>query len=161
MTEENNKPLDSATSVNSMWLQNVYEQMINLKRGLALARDGMISLEEAMSLPPEEIFTIQMRNFRITLTIFDSLLDDCQPVLDSKFYKDTKGNLKEVRGLFDKTPQLFYDLRFNQRLRTSAKKVNKNFFAVVEKLNESRGKLVMELKGILYLHKKNKGDVVL
>lgn len=150
---ENNQ---AVTNIDNLWLRNIFDQMILIKESIALSRNGFRDIPEMLTVPEAILFEIQLRNLRLITTTFSSLLDDVVSEIDDKYYKDTKKLLETINKGLNSNQNIFYNLIINDMTKSRIKVPTNKFFQAVDLVDQSRAKLVIELRTILYLQEASK-----
>jgi len=144
--ENNNDP--NITNVNSLWLQNIFNQLITLKESLALARDGFFSVPELLETSPLDLGQIQYRNFRFVLTIFDSMLNDVQSVVAHEYLASTQNIIQKLKTQIDENIFNFFQ-RVNQPKPHFIPLPY--YYKAIEVLEKMRARLLLQLSPLLYV----------
>lgn len=94
-----------SSNINTLWLNNIYENLKNLEQLMRLSREGCTSLFEYMKIPVEQrkilIADTQYKNLRFMITELDLLLTDITPTIGEDKVEEFRKLLQPVEDIID------------------------------------------------------------
>jgi len=151
MTEEG----FDATNMNTLWLQNIFENLHNLEEMERLSREGVSNLVDYANLPEKEretmISSLQYKNLKMLVSEMYLLLTDIVPVVRKEFHKEKKQFLDSVNKRI-REKELFIHSPVNQKLKRVIKIELKPFFYItLEIMASMREDIIQEIASLLYV----------
>lgn len=138
---------DSA-NINTLWLQNIYENLKNIESMERLANEGCNTIFEYFQIPFEQrkaqLGDVQYKNLRFMLTEFELLLTDLTPVVD-------ENKLKEFRAYLKVLKKNIGERRLFLKESPTQSKTTPYFNEVVFFLSEFRVNIIREIAHLLYV----------
>lgn len=146
-----------STNINTLWLQNIYENLKNLEYMERIAREGCSSILEYLQIPLENQQQIlqdtQYKNMKFMVTEMNLLLTDLTPVLDKEKIKEFRKHLHALEtGVNNKA--LFVDeaYSFTKRKITSSS-MTPLFYETISFITNMRVNIINEMASLLYVKK--------
>lgn len=151
-----NQEFDS-TNINTLWLNNIYENLKNLEQMERITREGCSSIMDYLQIPQEQrghvIGDTQYKNLRFIVTEINLLLTDLTPVMN-------KTKIEEFRQMLNKIEDVIH-IRYlfleeptytSNRIKTSTLKPF--FWETLGFLMKMRVGIIGEIAHLLFVDKK-------
>lgn len=149
----------SSVNINTKWLDDIYDNLLKIKKHLRFAKNGADSLDDYIKrLLIEQRFDLidlQYTNLKLLVTEIAILLDDLAPIIngdskiDIELFDEIKSRIDNRNTFIEDT----YDTVNKKIIRSNIKKA---FVETVKALEKIRGQIIIELKEILYMKDDNK-----
>ena len=160
MDKQENKDFEE-TNINSLWLKNIYNNLMDLKMKVLLARHGCQDVLEYIQIPANQMENvlpqIQFKNLQLIVSSMESLLIDTQTIIDDETYKKSMKTLQLIKESFG-TPNLYLKLQFNQYAKTEWYLIQPLFEKTLDQLDLMRANLIKLLEPTLYIRSEEKAS---
>jgi len=144
-----------STNINSLWLQNIFENLKNLEVYERLAREGCGNLLEYVQLPIEkrQIFLndVQYKNLRFILTEMHLLLSDLTPVIEKKSLEKFETNMIKLERIINNRKLFVKEGYSATHGAISNSKLTDMFYHTLDFLCSMRQDIIKEISHILYV----------
>lgn len=142
-------------NINSLWLQNVYENLKNLEMLERIAKEGCNSVMEYLGIPMDQRITLladtQYKNLRFIVTEMSLLLTDLTPVMDQTKLKIFRQMLSKIEEVITKR-QLFVNENYSAKKKGIVQSsVTEFFHQTLKFLCNLRIKIIQENAQLLYI----------
>ena len=143
-----------STNINSLWLQNIYENLKNLEVEFRYAFEGCKDVLEYCNIPVHNrrqiIADVQYKNLRMIVTELRLLIKDIAPVIPDD-YEMFLTKLQPIIEVIN-TRSLFVTEKVSEVKRTIiSSEVTPFYNKTVEYLNALNMDLVLKIKHLLYI----------
>lgn len=151
-----------STNINSLWLENIYENLKNLEQLERLAREGCSSLFDYFQTSETQrriVFAdLQYKNLRFIVTEINLLLTDLTPVIEKNKLEYFRIAIRKVEEAINER-KLFINEKFSAtRNGIISSNVTNFFHETLNYLTEMRIKIIKEIAPILYVQDERKKD---
>lgn len=142
----------TSANINTLWLQNIYENLKKLEENMRLAREGCNSVLEYLQLyniSKTSLNDIRYKNLRLIITELSLLVTDLQPVLKDKanHYYTSISELDKVIDI----RHLFVKETSNVDGQVKSSIVTPFFKATLDHAEGIRRKIINDIAPILYM----------
>lgn len=149
-----------SSNINSIWLQNIYENIKNLEAMERLAREGCSSILEYLQIPYEArpiiIADTQYKNLKLIYNELYLLLSDLVPVIkpdEMEKFRDKLDALEEVI----KIKKLFVKERYSKnKSNVISSEVTNFFYQTLKFLSNIKIAIIINISHILYVKEEDK-----
>ena len=142
------------TNINSLWLQNIFENLKNLEALERLAREGCQSLMEYMQIPYDKkdiiLPDIQYKNLRFIISEVILLLTDLTPVVDKERLKKFRSDIDKLEIIMNNR-KLFIKEVYTSNNEIKSSKTTEFFYQTLKYLTLLRIDIVQEIAPMLYI----------
>ena len=142
-------------NINTLWTNNIYENLKSLENLIRLAKEGCVSLLDYIQLPTNQrnviITDIQYKNLKLIVNELNILIVNVLPIIGKdeadKLFKKLS-TINQVINLRHK----FIDDSYSQVQRTiTYSKVTPFFMQTFEVLSDIRIQIIMLISNVLYI----------
>ena len=144
-----------SSNINTLWTNNILENLKNLENMERLAREGCESLMDYIQIPNQfkhsALADIQYKNLKLMVTETDLLLTDCEPVLNEKVIKDFREKLALLQPLMEKRDLFLHEPFSQTSKRTMQISLKEPFYRFLEMVTLLRRDVIKALAPMLYM----------
>lgn len=149
-----------STNINSLWLDNIYENLKNLEALERYAREGCASLFDYLQIPEGSreviIGDTMYKNLKFIVTELNLLLTDLTPVIEKEKLKEFREKLNTVGHAVQNKSIFVKDVRNASRNTILSSNVTDFFYDTLEYLTKMRIDVITEIAPILYVRDERK-----
>jgi len=154
--EEQNNNIETS-SMNTRWLENIYEQLRNIQDMIRISSEGCISLMDYLQIPIEMhkvvIPEAQYKNIKFLILEFDIFIDNLSPILKEKT-KDYKKRIEPLMNdIYNRDLYLKNIIKSNQLVSIETKPMMNLIFRMLLKLYSD---IINDIGEILYINQETK-----
>lgn len=143
-----------STNINSLWLDNIYENLKNLEKQFKLAFEGCNDVMEYCGIPmytrPQILADTQYKNMRFIVTELRLLIKDVSPVIPDD-YQYFLNKLKPIVESIGNRRLFVKELKSESKQAIISSRVTPFFHETLNYLNEINLELVLKIKHLLYI----------
>jgi len=143
------------SNINSLWLQNIYENLKNLESMERLAYEGCNSVLEYAQIPyeyrPIQIADIQYKNLKSIISEMRLLLTDLTPTIDSKIIEKYKGIIDKITPIINTKRLFINEIYSSEKARVINSKTTPFFDTTLAFLSGIRANIIKDIEHILYI----------
>lgn len=144
-----------SANINSLWLQNIYENIKKLEEHERIAREGCDNLMEYLGIPADKRDLIlgdtQYKNIKFMVTELHLLLGDLTPILDETKVKGYKENLNKIEEVISYRKYFVKEPYSSTRGIIISSKPTPFFFETLRFLSDMKIEIIKDIKHILYI----------
>lgn len=144
-----------SSNINSLWLQNIYDNIKKIEEFERFAREGCASVVEYLQIPHDQrqqiIADVQYKNLKLLINELKLVIPDITPVVDStkvdNFIKELdtyRENINQEHLFIRKTYS-----EVTKKIKQSS--VTPLFYQTLENISSLRKELIELLQSILYI----------
>lgn len=143
-----------STNINSLWLNNIFENLKNLEMMERNAREGCQGIMEYLMIPHEQrraiISDTQYKNLRMMISEIHLLLTDLSPVIDDTKLKEFNSRLELVKESTKERKNFIKETySLNKTLVSSS--LSELFEPSLEYVSELKREIIKEISHLLYI----------
>jgi len=142
-------------TINTLWMQNIYDNLKNLEMLERLAREGCTSLLDYLQIPHQNrnivIGDAQFKNLRFMVTELHLLLTDLTPVMEETKITNMRGGLAKVQKSISTRSLFINDRRSATNNNIATSEPTDLFNMTLDYLATMRISIIKEISPILYV----------
>lgn len=150
-------------NINSLWINNIYENIKSIEIMVRMAREGCNSLNEYVQIPFErkELFIVdaQYKNLRQMHTELGLLVTDLSPLLKKEETEKYFNLLDSVEKVIENRKLFIEDIKNSDSMIVSSR-TTPFFYETLVFLEGIRRKLIMEMSGLLFIKDEMRRDEI-
>ena len=149
-----------SSNINSLWLNNIYENLKNLEMLERLAKEGCSSIFDYFQISPENkrimLADVQYKNLRFMITEMDLLLTDLTPVIEGKALTKFRSDITRIQCYINQRKLFVKESYSASRNQIISSYTTEFFRSTLDMICNMHIDIIKEIKEILYMGNKNK-----
>ena len=160
---EDKKEIDNLTNLNSIHLEQVYSQLMQIKHQILICQNGFSTIQDMIqaskTCPNCQINfeELKLNNFRLLISTFRSLMNDIKKIISKTLYDKIMKVIELVeKGLKNENDNPFFKTITNAQTKTLILQTKNMLQESISHFEVLRGELMSELSNLLYLKEEAK-----
>lgn len=142
-------------NINSLWTNNIYENLKNLENMERIAREGCQSLLEYLSIPSYTrqiiIADTQYKNLKFMITELRLLMTDLTPVMDETAHKNFMDIVERLTTTIENR-EMFVDENYSAVKQSIVSSKTTPFFnETLDYISKMKRNIIKEIAHLLYI----------
>lgn len=142
-----------SANINTLWLKNILDNLVEIQKGLRRAREGCTNLNEYIGMQREQIIylipDIQYKNLSLLVTDISIIVQSLAPILKDKLTSYNNRLDQLIKILSDR--KLFIQDARSQINKSTSSKLTVMFTPTLEQVDSIFREIILDIGSILYL----------
>jgi len=144
-----------SSNINSLWLQNIYENLKKIEEYERYAREGCSSIFEYLQYPIETrriiLADVQYKNLKLILNEMLLVIPDLAPVIREEQTEQLKSKFNRIRSPVNNRTLMIKESYSESKRSIINSEVTENFGLALDALSLLRQEIIMLIKDLLYV----------